>query len=90
MNKDGIMSTPQWIPCDERLPEKDGDYLVSLVNCHVKIFGYTTKNKDKFSKGFYLLTSDLFALPPVDPVIAWMPLPKPYEGERKDDETDRR
>lgn len=66
---DRIMSTPHWIPCEERLPETTGKYLVSVKNGNVYANVF-----DGFSKKFQCAA------------VAWMPLPEPYKGERKDDE----
>lgn len=61
---------PQWISCNERLPEKCGLYLVSggdkVWICElaqmITVFGWVNG-----------------ATNPV--VAAWMPLPEPYKGE---------
>lgn len=59
-----------WIPCFERLPEKDGEYLVSL-----KLFrGDVLTATLKFFNGEWLSYPD-------DKVLAWMPLPEPYKAE---------
>ncbi len=54
-----------WIPCNERLPEKCGAYLVSYKNtncipCATVFDGVQFLDKH---------------------VIAWMPLPEPWKGE---------
>lgn len=56
---------PQWIPCSERLPEKDGCYLVTITgtNYYIIDIAYYDSRWHKASR-----------------VIAWMPLPK-YEEE---------
>lgn len=79
---DRIMSTPQWIPCEERLPEKPKNY----PGCEIHEVYYLVSLKDgfvvwdtyDFGKGAWSYTES--------PVIAWMPLPEPYGGERKDNE----
>ena len=53
---------PQWIPCSERLPEKDGYYLTTT--CYRQVY-CDFWNEDHFDR--------------TEAVIAWMPLPKPYE-----------
>ena len=65
----------KWIPCSERLPEEDGDYLV------------TTKWIGSYSGDVYIETHVAYYRKKpkewdcVD-IIAWMPLPEPYkEGE---------
>ena len=57
-----------WIPCSERLPEKEGKYLVTLYKWNIVSFA-DFKNL-KYNPHFNA------------PVIAWQPLPEPYkEGE---------
>lgn len=62
---------PMWIPCSERLPEKQGQYYVSggdkVWICDFLIFS-------NFKGGWCNNVSN--------PVVeAWMPLPEPYEKE---------
>ena len=78
---------PRWIPASERLPEKDGDYLlfgkvveddtehtfIGMYDACAEEFGYWEDYYDKNSLGF--LDSELIEY---NKVIAWMPLPKPY------------
>lgn len=54
---------PQWIPCSERLPEKNGDYLCSLGDDEHSI------EVDTFAEDHFEIYN----------VIAWMPLPEPYK-----------
>ena len=57
-----------WIPCSERLPEKEGKYLVTLDKWNIVSFA-DFKNL-KYNPHFNA------------PVIAWQPLPEPFkEGE---------
>lgn len=75
----------RWIPCSERLPEKDEEYYVTLENGCVKILGYATVQTLRYPKGFYYVTDDGIAWrQTMNPVIAWMPLLAPYreEGEK--------
>ena len=58
-----------WIPCDEREPEENGDYLVTFKDGSV----YATSYCDK---AFFVL-SDVWAAPAE--VVAWRPLPEPYK-----------
>lgn len=65
----------EWIPCTERLPEEDGEYLVQRsgdlwVDICVAHFNYYG--------GKYWVDRDGFIL---RQICAWMPLPKPYEKE---------
>ena len=65
--------TDGWIPCSERLPNKNewGYYLVTVKG--TRLFVDVVPFNEKLWKG---LSSN-------QEVLAWMPLPKPY---RKDDE----
>lgn len=92
---DRIMSTPQWIPCEEKLPDDGEDVLISYRykvgegdTSHVyialtsygriwsdSIFG----DRKDWRQPFQFFYSNY-------EVIAWMPLPKPYDGERRDDD----
>lgn len=69
-----MQSEPQWIPCSERLPEKFGNYLVS-----VKRHGWNCEEHIENDIAYW---DDLEGFHKVDEVLAWMPLPEPYkEGE---------
>ena len=59
-----------WIPCSERLPDKEGTYLVTLKKWETITFARFTDIK----------TNPHFNAP----VIAWMPLPEPYTEEQKE------
>ena len=61
-----IDAVPQWIPCSERLPEKDGYYLTTT--CYRQVY-CDFWNEDHFDR--------------TEAVIAWMPLPKPNEGDKE-------
>ena len=60
---------PQWIPCNERMPEHGGWYIV-------------TKNlTDDGDKAVYLSWYSLHGWECGEAPIAWMPLPEPYRGK---------
>ena len=59
----------RWIPVSERLPEKKGWYEATFIS----VTGART-----VGLAFYSDRVEDFA---VDGVIAWKPLPKPYESE---------
>ena len=65
-----ISAEPQWIPCSERLPEDDRSKVVTLANGNAEV-GY-------YSNGDWWCVGDEITLEN-QTVIAWMPLPKPYE-----------
>ncbi len=67
--KESAQTEVDWIPCSERLPEDDADVLVTTVyrdgTKGVEINCYDSKS-DEWGN-----SAD---------VIAWIPLPGPYEG----------
>ena len=72
----------EWIPCSERLPDEDGQYLVWAV------IGFVPDHVDDPSTyqgitiaGYYGNSHPIKWLGiSVEKVIAWMPLPEPWEG----------
>lgn len=63
----------EWILCSEKLPkEADGKVLISMPNKEVRTGEYS-----EFAKLWF--KGDMMGIGGDDP-IAWMPLPKPYEG----------
>ena len=83
----------KWIPVSERLPEKDGDYLlfgkvveddtedtfIGMYDACAEKFGYWESYYDKDTLGF--LDSELIEY---NKVTAWMPLPESYKAESED------
>lgn len=75
-----------WIPVSERLPEKDGRYLVTCPSLgddlEVSTAWYGTPLMPiRPVKGKCFFDSDdEWGDVPYDDVLAWMPLPKPYKG----------
>ena len=68
-----------WIPCSERLPEENGKYLVCVDN--------PTRNRKNciFAFWFNAYDKEFEREHDLDYVIAWQPLPAPYQpkGEQK-------
>ena len=63
-----------WIPCSERLPNKYGQYLVTIL-----IFGDKYVDILNFAKGkFYESDDEWGDVDYTDEVIAWTLLPIPY------------
>jgi hypothetical protein len=58
----------RWIPVTERLPEKEGCYLVTVKNDHER----------RYSKTAWYSGDGWFAR---QDIIAWRPLPEPYTEE---------
>lgn len=65
-----------WIPVDERLPEEDGFYLVSLNIA-------TDIDEIKVSRAWFSENTKVFA-EYGKAVIAWMPLPEPYRPNKEE------
>lgn len=72
---------PQWIQVSERLPKESGIYLVTVKTDGVEYF------ESEFPNGFvYVSTYDAVIMNwgyGGKNVIAWMPLPEPYEGDKE-------
>ena len=87
-----------WIACSEKLPEKDGEYLVTvkptfknmknyIKHCDFALNLYKVDEYDFVDKkgvaGFYKYDSE-YGYYEVTDIVAWMPLPEPYEGGEKE------
>lgn len=84
-----IEPEPHWIPCSERLPDKDDEYFVTVDPRHIPP-GYRSTDKFIWHDGkwviadYFVMDDDLYKKPEyrvieVDiPVLAWMPLPEEY------------
>lgn len=80
-NAPTITPGPQWIPCSERLPEKRGCYLGYVINDPWRYaITVTFFPADSFYPGSepsWCPDSETAS----DNVVAWMPLPEPYQEE---------
>lgn len=80
-----IEPEPHWIPCSERLPDKEGRYLVWAVMSFVPDYvdEPNTYQGTTIASYFKRLRPFKWFGDHVEQVIAWMPLPKPYmRGEQ--------
>ena len=74
-----------WIPVTERLPEEDGQYLITVKykpeadyeNIYAEHGEWTDGRWDMFCFGH---------CGEVESIVAWMPLPEPYKAESEDKE----
>jgi len=73
----------QWIPCSERLPEDDTDFLVTDgESMAVGYYRQDVRAWDSADFGWIENRKNGYG---INKVIAWMPLPEPYkEGDKND------
>ena len=83
-------ATGKWIPCSERLPDTNGRYIVTrgLKACNaiwnrVYIINYSDLMGLKAEKIWWDGNVGKSDFQKIDDVIAWMPLPSPYKGEKE-------
>ena len=86
----------QWIPCSERLPEKEGKYLVTVRwspngKFRVDVVDYGHKVDDAWLEKEWLLSGGSAfgerwgdTIDNIEETLAWMPLPEPWRGEDND------
>ena len=67
-----------WIPCKEKLPDSDGYYIASMKHWVVILFYETEVPTDCC---WTLEEYDEEIPYGINEVLAWMPLPEPYEEE---------
>lgn len=74
----------RWIPCSERLPEKDGVYLAA--NAYIGWIAIYSFAKEKKISGLWGLQKDVWwrlnrewGIQRMDGITHWMPLPEPPE-----------
>ena len=68
---------PHWIPCSERLPDEAGGYLCTCIDARrllVALIKWQPKMKSWNLSGARAYWK----------VIAWMPLPEPYQAESEE------
>ena len=93
--KDAEQKSGKWIPVSERLPE-DGTYLVTVgrvvggAGIDIKSFAKDLHKVDEFDfpkhkSGWYDYDSEYGYWQDAS-VIAWMPLPEPYEPQESEEE----
>jgi hypothetical protein len=84
----------RWIPVSERLPEEYGEYLITWKNpkypktyigiCECEITDVYDHEHNRFEVE-WLFDGYITTAYPDSKVIAWMPLPKPYEPQERSD-----
>ena len=86
----------RWTPISERLPKKDGEYLVTVKVAHFtirKCLSFARKLSSrgnefigKHYSGWYCYDSEGYY--EYKDVIAWMELPEPFEPQESEEEND--
>jgi hypothetical protein len=66
---------PRWIPTSERLPEEDGEYYATI---------YDTDENYQYMD-IAELEDGIWQYKDYVKVLAWMPLPKPYEPQESEE-----
>lgn len=76
----------RWIPCSERLPEEDGQYLITVKYKHVNenYEDVYAEHGEWYEGRWDMLCSGHCG--EVEDIIAWMPLPVPYKEEGNEEE----
>ena len=77
-----VTSAQKWIPCSERMPEKNGFYLCTTKDC-IAILEFTDGNHHYHERPSFV--SDVLGKCN-SYVVAWMPLPEPYKAEMEREE----
>lgn len=73
-----LQNQPVWIPVSERLPEKNGKYLVFLTN------PVRNQSDNVFTSWYNVYYKEFETEKSLDYVKAWMPLPEPYRESEVD------
>lgn len=70
-------SKQEWIPCSEGLPQNEEEVLTTIIG----LYPWAPKKKKVVVAALYETDSKyVWGIPQTDPeVIAWRPLPDPYE-----------
>ncbi len=75
----------EWIPVSERLPEKDGSYLVCMSWHYQKMDVLTWADGWNCARNLNGKVNRKSEIPGAY-ILAWMPLPEPYRAESEDKE----
>jgi len=73
---------PAWIPVSERLPEA-GEYIGNVAKYYLVQNEYGDMMVARYTHSEYW--EQIYQLNPIgDKIVAWMPLPQPYNAESED------
>lgn len=79
MKLPSAQSEQRWIPVSERLPEEEGWYLVTVHPDYIVPDSMHTDSLYWLDGKWWFYDYDARTAVWLDPIIAWMPLPEPYE-----------
>lgn len=74
----------RWIPCSKRLPEEDGQYLITVKYKPEADYENIYAEHGEWHDGRW----DMFCFGhcgEVEDIVAWMPLPEPYEPQESEE-----
>ena len=80
-----LLEQTSWIPVSERLPEENGQYLITVKYKPEKDYEDIYAEHGEWADGQW----DMFCFGhcgEVEGIVAWMPLPQPYSSESEDEE----
>ena len=89
-NLPSAQSEPRWIPCSERLPDIGGHHVSDpcIVYCSNGAYGFAELEENIFGQVGWNCERDDEYHEPLGEVLAWMPLPEPYQEEGEKDGKD--
>lgn len=73
----------RWVPCSERLPDIGGHHVSDpcIVYCSNGAYGFAELEENIFGQVGWNCERDDEYHEPLGEVLAWMPLPEPYQEE---------
>ena len=76
----------RWIPCSERLPDIKEHHVSEpcIVYCSNGAYGFAELEENIFGQVGWNCERDDDYHEPLGEVLAWMPLPDPYQAEKKE------
>jgi len=75
-----VIEQTTWIPCNEKLPEKSGNYWCTFGETNLTGSDHYTTESD--AKETFDDAAEKYVGWKSQNVVAWMPQPKPYESQK--------
>lgn len=76
---EALEQEPKWIPVTERLPKDSGEYLVTVTDVEDKSYLHTDISWFAHPTDYDIEHGEWRELMEDEEIIAWQPLPEPYE-----------